>query len=594
VIGQEFVVELLSLTARLSDDDVLDVLAAAESVALVREAQGTPGRYVFAHALIQSTLYHSLGPTHRARAHRRVGEALEVISRDRPGSRVAELAHHWFEATQQVDAAKAIAYCVEAAEASRAALAPDAAVRYYQQARQLYDELDARDEALGLDLAIGLGVAQRQAGIAEFRETLLDASMKARELDDEPRLVAAALANNRGYFSTMSGIDHEKVAALEAALEAMPHAPSVERSLLLATLCNELGFTSSFDRRRALAEEATVIAEGTGDPATILQVTNQLELPLDIPHTLDQRLQQTAYACELARQVDDPVLSFWAANWRSIVAGQAGLIDEEDRCLEMMTDISRRVGQPMLIWNARYHAARRAMLSGDPDEVERYATEALEIGTDSGQPDAFAFYGAQLITVGVQRGSVGDLVPLIEDAARQNPDVSGFKAALALALTFGPEPEAALPWLDAVVPGAPALPLDMAWLTSMTLYAEAAVRLEAHEPARGIIDQLSPWHAQISDNGLTVQGPVAYYLGGLCMVLGRVEDAETFFKAAVDLSRRAGAEFHLASAQLGYARLLLQRNSSDARGRQMLSDAADSAKRRGYAELTRMAAALSG
>ena len=32
----------------------------------------TPGRYNFAHALIQRTLYDDLGPTRRARAHRHV------------------------------------------------------------------------------------------------------------------------------------------------------------------------------------------------------------------------------------------------------------------------------------------------------------------------------------------------------------------------------------------------------------------------------------------------------------------------------------------------------------------------------------------
>ena len=75
---------------------------------LVRELADTPGRYNFAHALIQHTLYEDLGPTRRARAHRQVAEALEDLCGDRPGARVGELARHWFSATQPIDLAKAI------------------------------------------------------------------------------------------------------------------------------------------------------------------------------------------------------------------------------------------------------------------------------------------------------------------------------------------------------------------------------------------------------------------------------------------------------------------------------------------------------
>ena len=54
------------------------------------------------------------------------------------------------------------------------------------------------DPMLGIDLRIGLGTAQRQTGDAAFRDTLLDAARRAADLGDTDRLVAAALANNRG------------------------------------------------------------------------------------------------------------------------------------------------------------------------------------------------------------------------------------------------------------------------------------------------------------------------------------------------------------------------------------------------------------
>ena len=52
----------------------------------------------------------------------------------------------------------------QAGDAALAALAPADALRYYAQALDLYPQATDPDPVLGLDLAIGLGTAQRQAG----------------------------------------------------------------------------------------------------------------------------------------------------------------------------------------------------------------------------------------------------------------------------------------------------------------------------------------------------------------------------------------------------------------------------------------------
>ena len=70
VIGRDFDLDLLARATNTSEDDLLDILDAAASAALVRELADTPGRYNFAHALMQHTLYEDLGPTRRAREHR--------------------------------------------------------------------------------------------------------------------------------------------------------------------------------------------------------------------------------------------------------------------------------------------------------------------------------------------------------------------------------------------------------------------------------------------------------------------------------------------------------------------------------------------
>ena len=81
-----------------TDTEVVAHLVETELAAgadLVREPADVSGRYQFAHALIQHTLYEGLGSNRRAQAHRQVAEALEIICGRHPGSRSAELARHW-------------------------------------------------------------------------------------------------------------------------------------------------------------------------------------------------------------------------------------------------------------------------------------------------------------------------------------------------------------------------------------------------------------------------------------------------------------------------------------------------------------------
>ena len=148
-------------------------------------------------------------------------EALEDLCGDRPGARVGELARHWIAATQPIDLTKAIGYSRQAGDAALDALAPADALRYYAQALDLYAQATETDLALGIDLAIGLGTAQRQTGDPAFRETLLGAARQAADLGDTERLVAAALANYRGWVSSVGAVDADKVEMLELALDRL-------------------------------------------------------------------------------------------------------------------------------------------------------------------------------------------------------------------------------------------------------------------------------------------------------------------------------------------------------------------------------------
>ncbi len=228
VIGRDFDFDLLDAVTDFGQEEVIDVLDAASSAALVREVPDVPGRYSFSHALTQHTLYQGLPAVRRTRAHRQVAEAIEATLGQTPGGRVGELAHHWLSASQPANALKAILYARQAGEAALAALAPDDAVRDLSKALRLTEMVPEDDPMVGCDLRLALGEAERQAGLPGFRETFLDAAHRAQELAATDRLVAAALENSRGFFSSIGVIDVDKVACWSP--RSMPWAMKTDAS----------------------------------------------------------------------------------------------------------------------------------------------------------------------------------------------------------------------------------------------------------------------------------------------------------------------------------------------------------------------------
>ena len=593
VIGRDFDLDLLALATKTSEDDLLDILDAAASVALVREVADT-GRYNFAHALIQHTLYEDLGHNRRARGHRQVAEALEDLCGDRTEARVGELARHWTCATEPIDLARAIGYSKQAGDAALSALAPGDALSYYAQALDLSGQVGDADPVLEIDLAIGLGTAQRQTGDPASRETLLTAARRAADLDDTNRLVAAALANDRGYTSNNNATDTDKVEVLEMAVDRIPF-DHRDRALVLATLCSELSYGSTLERRKALADEALAIAASSGDDATIARVVNQVLFPLLVPSMFEQQLTWTADALARAERVGDPVLLFLMAHSRATAVFLAGDIDEMDRCIEIMCSLADQLGQPILSWTNTFNRAKRAQISGDTDLAEQLATEALQIGTECGQPDAALFFGGQLMVVSAQRGTMGDLIPLIEQMIDETLATPGvFTAALALAHAEADHTEDVRRLLEEFAGADFELSGDQTWITGMHCYAEAAIRCGDPKYAGPIFDRLLPWAEQsVASGSVTASGLVSQSLGGLATVLRRYDEADAYFEQSAAISARMDAKFYVAVTDLLWGSMCAQRKAQGdiEKARERLTKAQAAGAAHGYRNVERRAAA---
>ncbi len=593
VIGRDFDLDLLVLVTGSGEDELIDFLEQAEHAALVSEVSGIPGRYSFSHALVQHTLYEDLGGTRRTRLHRSVGEAIERLFGQYNELRLGELARHFLLATRPADADKAMSYARRAGEAALAALAPDDAVRYFGQAIELAGQGVGVDPAGRIDLLIGLGTAQRQAGIAAFRETLLEAARRARELGDTDRLVAAALANSRGWFSSLGQVDVDRVEVIEAALDALPDADSPERARLLATLCTELTYHSPLERRLALADEAKAIARRLGDRAIFVDVVHRCGPALAAPSTLTTELADFAEAFTASSDLDDPASPYLAGSVGFYPAVRAGQFELARERLAIVRATADKLGQPPFLWVACLYDASLALLHGDTEEAEQLATAAFEVGTAGGEPDAFGLYGIQLMSTRYEQGRAGELVSLIADTAEQNPSIPTFKGALAAAFLDAGDEAAARELLDEAAAHSFSLPEDNAWFDGIIGYARVVIELQLRNRGERLIELLAPFRDQVPHNGIMPYPPVATFLGGLATVVDRYEEAESYFEQAAELNVRGKMRFAEAETNRLWGRMLRSRNGpgDPDRARSLLEQARESAASRGYALVERRAIA---
>ena len=535
-IGRDFEHGLLARVEEIPEDEVLDVLEAASAAALVAEQPDRLGRYAFVHALIPHALEQELTSGRRARLHERVAEALE----SQPSPPVADLAHHWGAAGGERARAKALRYSALAGRAALQQLAPDEALDWFQRALALGDEVTL-EHGERLDLLIGLGQAQLQAALPEFRDTLLEAAAAAEAAGDAERLMAAALANNRGYFSSAGFVDEERVAALESALA---HAPSTypARAQLLAVLAAELLWSGDHRRRRSLSDEAVALARERGQAAALAHVLTLRATAVWWPETLDERLAFTAELVPLTDSVGDPTQRFWAAVWRAVTVAQNGDLDEADRQLDRQGDIAARLTQPRLAFVSQTQRAWRAQLAGRLDEADRLAEGAHTLGEQAGEPDALSLYVGQLGPIRWHQGRLGEIADLLTDVAEAVPAVSVFAAMAALAELEAGQGAGASELLKARArDDFASLPCDPVQLGSLVIWAELAARLGDRDAASWLLARLEPLREQLVLDSLGTLGVTSRATGLLAAALGRTGEADGHFAHALERHERLGA-----------------------------------------------------
>ena len=428
VLGRDVDVEVLAALRDVPEEALLDSLDEALRARLIEETGAD--HYRFAHALVRATLAEALSATRRRRLHRRVAEVIEKL---RPDDAVA-LAHHYREAGPDCSS-RAVRYTLAAAEQSLAGRAlADAETRF----RTVLDLLvsstgDTAQERLRA--LCGLGEAQRDQGDSGYRATLLEAARLALEGGDVTLAVRATLSNSRGLPSVIGGLDEERLAVTEAALELVGPAPSADRARLLAQLAGEISFTREDQRRLALADEAEDMARDLRDDALLAWVLNRTGYAAFHARRVSRLVARAEEATRLSDATGDPSQRVLSRFFLSGALFTAGALPEFKRVTEDMLVVAAEAA-PTLQWLARATQARLRTLEGDDAGARAVTDAAFQLAQELGEPDGPAWWAATLCPLDWHRGAFARWGDMLRAGVEQYRDEQAWRIGVALTLAL--------------------------------------------------------------------------------------------------------------------------------------------------------------
>lgn len=586
VMGREFEPELLlRVWAEECPSSPAGELDEVLASGIVERSPRHPNSLRFGHALLRDAIYEALPLREQTRLHRDVALAIESLHGEDSEERATELAHHFSRAEGAEAAERTIRHAARAAELSLARLAYEDAVRHLDLALDMLPRCTATHAGEGEpsadaharrrgDLLLRLGAACWQAGEgARARAAHLEAATLARRVG-APELLAKAAIGFAGRSGVMGNSHPEEVPLLEEALAAIGSRSDGLRVRLLARLSRSLYLAgtdpSARGRRETLSREAVEQAETLGQPRALYDALNARHVALSAPAHAAERLEIAGRMLEIAHEIGSRRLAMAARLWRVGDLLELGDGVGVDREIQAYDSIAQRLGQSFFLWLENNLRAMRALLEGRFAEGERLASESLAHGQRIGNPDAGPYYVVHLFTVRRAQGRLGELEGAIRAAIRQYPAIPVYRMGLANLLSeVGRMDEAREAFEQAFALDLDDFPRDGLWAHVLNEAALVCHRLGDRERARRVYELMRPYDGYVVVLGPTIgcEGAVGRYLGLLAGMLGRFEEAERHFEAALALNTRLKARPFVAQTREEYASLLFQRDGPGDRER---------------------------
>jgi tetratricopeptide (TPR) repeat protein len=363
------------------------------------------------------------------------------------------------------------------------------------------------------------------------------------------------------------------------------------RAQVLAAESLARAYGGDADRARGLSEQALDLAERSGSTdaltdavmaryASLAGAADGAASQLELVH----RFPELAAPTTSAR----PRTSAELTGWPNLQLGNRAAFD---RAVDELERFAAANPTPVVGSLLAVRRGVQALLDGRFDDVEQHATRAVQLS--SGTAFTVHTFRAQLAWRALERGEQDTVLEMLAEVAAANPGLPAYRAGMAFALAAAgrldeAERELVLVPLDQLVP-------DWTYTAQLTFLMESAALLGDTDRASALAALAVPYRGQLAVIGeAVVVGSVDRALGVVASLLGRHDDAEECFEAALALEQRVQAPPIMARTRSWHARMLAHRDEpGDAERAVVLAvEAARIATRLGMAGLARDAAAL--
>jgi DNA-binding SARP family transcriptional activator/tetratricopeptide (TPR) repeat protein len=568
VLGREFDLDALGRVSGLAQAHLFAALEEAVAARVVGEVPGGRGRLRFSHVLIRDTLYEALPATRRLRLHRDIGEALEALYAENLEPHLAELAHHFLEAGS-AETEKAIRHAGRAGDRAAAQLGYEEAARHYTSALRLLETAGAADAEASCEVLLPLGdVLSRVGNGSEAKEAFRRAAAIAEASGRSDLLARAALGYGGRFAWARAGSDAALVPLLERGLAAVGEEDSPARVGLLARLSYAVRDEPSRDRRIRFAGEAVETARRIGDPVTLAHALEGWAMARG-PDNVDGRIATADELISLADAIGDPEHAYMGHEFRLhtfwTLGDRAGTDVEFDSLRRLAEDL-RQAPQR---WHLSSLRTMLALMEGRFERAEELISETLSLGQRAESWNAVVSQRLALFVLCREHGRLAELEDTIGRSVHEYPALPRFRCALAhLHGELGHEGEARAAFDDLMSRNLGREHLDEEWLFGMSLLPDVCAFLGDAGAAAQLYALLLPYQRLYAEAPIEATfGSIARGLGVLATTLGRFDDAERHFDAALETERRMRARPWLAHTQHDLAAMLIARGGPGAEER---------------------------
>jgi DNA-binding CsgD family transcriptional regulator/tetratricopeptide (TPR) repeat protein len=546
--GQRVEFQVLSLAAEMNADDVTAGLDELVDSGFLVSVGGHSLTYQFIHALVRDTVEEVMSPSAQVGLHLRIAEALARIYEADQRSVYAELARHFGAAVAVGGADRGVRYGRLAAEQAKSSGAYDEAISHLEAVlRRLPEDTVETSEVL-----VDLGQVQMRKGQAYKAQATYQHAFDLAWMNGWTQQTARAALGYEEAVHQPGAPGGPAVRMVSEAILLIDDEQDPLRVHLQASLSRSLYLAGDQDGADVAGDVALSMAHAIDDVECLIAALQAITI---ITTDTSRLLRTSTELRDAATRIGDSWSAAYASGNMLRALIELGRLEEAREVLERHKAVSDRGRFLIYQFMGCVYDALLALAGGRFDEAETAAEQARALGDLSDTVYDAGVYGLQMFAIRREQGRLAEGLPMMRVLSERAEDQGVWRPGLTVLYAELGMLDEARRELDLLAPhGFAAVPRDSVWPACLTFLAEACVACEAVDHAETLMRELDRYAGHNLMVAMTICfGPADRLRGGLSHLLGRRQQADMYFRAAMSLADASASPVWRAHVQHDWA-----------------------------------------